>query len=244
MIRNSWNGLALVIGAGGIGRALATTLSATVPELDVVLCGRALQPSEGWPVDVESPESLLALQSRLLADSRPLRLVVNATGLLHRTSSDGAGLQPEKRLKQVIPDHLLASYAINAMAPLLLAQAVEPCLARSRPFHFASLSARVGSIGDNKSGGWYAYRGAKAAQNMYLRCLSIEWARRFPLSTVLLLHPGTTDTALSRPFQDFVPPQSLFSPERAARYLVDVLLAQGPQETGSFLAWDGQPIVW
>ena len=135
-------------------------------------------------------------------------------------------------------------FAINAAGPLLLAKAIEPALKRDRPFHFASLSARVGSIGDNKTGGWYAYRGAKAAQNMYLRSLSVEWARRFPLATVTMLHPGTTDTALSKPFQDFVPPDRLFSPQKAAALLLDVLLEQTAGDSGRFLAWDGQEIPW
>jgi NAD(P)-dependent dehydrogenase (short-subunit alcohol dehydrogenase family) len=121
---------------------------------------------------------------------------------------------------------------------------VEPCLLRDHPFHFASLSARVGSITDNRSGGWYAYRGAKAAQNMYLRSLSLEWARRFPSACVTLLHPGTTDTALSRPFQTFVAADRLFSPERAAVQLLDVLSQQTPEQSGAFLAWDGQSIPW
>ena len=102
----------------------------------------------------------------------------------------------------------------------------------------------MGSIGDNRSGGWYAYRAAKAAQNQLLRCLSIEWARRWPKATVTLLHPGTTDTELSKPFQSFVPAEQLFSPQRAAEQLVAVLLEQTPEQTGAFLAWDGQSIDW
>ena len=117
-------------------------------------------------------------------------------------------------------------------------------LQRETHFHYASLSARVGSIGDNRSGGWYAYRAAKAAQNQLLRCLSIEWARRWPKATVTLLHPGTTDTDLSKPFQSFVPPEKLFSCERAAEQLVDVLLTQTPAQSGDFVAWDGQSIAW
>ena len=241
---DGWTGRALVVGAGGIGRALAQALPSALPRLEVVLCGRSLQPSEGWCVDLESTQSLDHLRTRLSDDPLPLRLVINATGLLHRSSGMGLSMQPEKRLQQVSVEALEASFSINAMAPLRLAQAVEPCLDRSLPFHFASLSARVGSIGDNRSGGWYAYRGAKAAQNMYLRCLSLEWGRRFPLATVLLLHPGTTDTALSKPFQGFVPAQSLFTPERAAQQLIQVLAAQGPNQSGSFLAWDGQSIPW
>jgi len=241
---SSWQGLALVVGAGGLGRALAACLAERYPTLDVVLCGRSLDPHLGWHLDLESSGSLEALQKRLRCDPRPLRLVINASGLLHRSDREGPTVMPEKRLQQVKAEALQASLAINAMAPLLLAQCIEPVLDRSLPFHFASLSARVGSIGDNRSGGWYSYRGAKAAQNMYLKCLSIEWARRYPQATVLMLHPGTTDTALSKPFQGFVKPEALFSPQRAAGQLVDVLVNQGPMQTGSFLAWDGQPIPW
>ena len=139
-----------------------------------MLCGRSLASADDWWVDLESPESLDALSQRLLEDPQPLRLVINATGRLH-----GVSLSPEKRLQQVCADHLMESFAINAAGPLLLAKAIEPALRRDNLFHFASLSARVGSIGDNRTGGWYAYRGAKAAQNMYLRSLSVEWARRF-----------------------------------------------------------------
>ena len=115
---------------------------------------------------------------------------------------------------------------------------------RERPCHFASLSARVGSIGDNRLGGWYAYRAAKAAQNQLLSTLALEWRRRRPLTSVTLLHPGTTATPLSAPFRGGVPAESLFSPERAAEQLLDVLEAQRPERSGAFLAWDGSPIPW
>ena len=238
--RLAWIGRALIVGRGGLGQALAEELQRRQPALEVMLCGRSLGSGhDEWLVDLESPESLEVLSQRLLEDPQPLRLVINATGRLH-----GASLTPEKRLQQVCADHLMESFAINAAGPLLLAKAVEPVLSRDLPFHFASLSARVGSIGDNKSGGWYAYRGSKAAQNMFLRSLSVEWARRFPLATVTMLHPGTTDTALSKPFQQFVPPDRLFSPQKAASLLLDVLLQQTAAESGRFLAWDGQEIPW
>ena len=236
----AWIGRALIVGRGGLGQALAEELQRRQPALEVMLCGRSLGSGQDeWLVDLESPESLEVLSQRLQEDPQPLRLVMNATGRLH-----GASLTPEKRLQQVCADHLMESFAINAAGPLLLAKAVEPVLSRDLPFHFASLSARVGSIGDNKSGGWYAYRGSKAAQNMFLRSLSVEWARRFPLATVTMLHPGTTDTALSKPFQQFVPPDRLFSPQKAASLLLDVLLQQTAAESGRFLAWDGQEIPW
>ena len=143
MAHSSWHGLALVVGAGGIGRALAACLAERYPTLDVVLCGRSLEPHLGWQVDLESPDSLNALQERLRCDPRPLRLVINASGLLHRSAAKGPTVMPEKRLQQVKAEALQASLAINAMAPLLLAQCLEPLLDRSLPFHFASLSARV-----------------------------------------------------------------------------------------------------
>jgi NAD(P)-dependent dehydrogenase (short-subunit alcohol dehydrogenase family) len=102
----------------------------------------------------------------------------------------------------------------------------------------------VGSIGDNQLGGWYAYRAAKAAQNQLLRTLALEWRRRRPQGCVSLLHPGTTATALSAPFQAGVPPGRLFSPERSAGQLLDVLESLGAEQTGHFWAWDGQPIPW
>ena len=234
-----WQGRALVVGGGGIGRAVRQHLVERCPDLHVALATRCPANDDEWPLDLESDDSLSALTERLCDASQPLRLVFNATGRLH-----GPSIQPEKRLQQVQSSALVESFRINAAGPLLLAKAVEPALDRSQPFHFASLSARVGSIGDNRTGGWYAYRSAKAAQNMMLRCLSLEWVRRFPLATVTLLHPGTTDTDLSKPFQSFVPKEQLFSPERAAGHLIDVLLAQTPEHTGRFLAWDGQLIPW
>jgi NAD(P)-dependent dehydrogenase (short-subunit alcohol dehydrogenase family) len=139
---------------------------------------------------------------------------------------------------------LRRSFAVNAWGPLLLARAVEAALPREEPCHLASLSARVGSIGDNRLGGWYAYRAAKAAQNQLLRTLALEWRRRLPLACVTLLHPGTTATALSGPFRSSVPASRLFTPKRAATHLLDVLEGQTPETSGSFLAWDGQTVPW
>ena len=235
----SWTGTALVVGAGGIGSAVAQELSQRYSELTVLTCGRQGPPVQDLQVDLEDDASLDRFMGALQARGEHLRLLFNCSGRLH-----GPELQPEKRLKQVNRRQLEQQFAINAIAPVLLARAVEPLLKRDQPFHFASLSARVGSIGDNRSGGWYGYRAAKAAQNQLLRCLSLEWSRRWPQTTVTLLHPGTTDTELSKPFQSFVPAEKLFSPQRAAGHLIDVLLRQTPETTGRFLAWDGQEIVW
>ena len=136
------------------------------------------------------------------------------------------------------------AFGVNAFAPILLAKAVAPAFRHGQPCWFASLSARVGSIGDNHLGGWYGYRAAKAAQNQLLRTLAVEWKRRLPQVCVSLLHPGTTATELSAPFRSAVPAEKLFSPERAAGHLLDVLAQQKAHHSGSFLAWDGTVIPW
>jgi NAD(P)-dependent dehydrogenase (short-subunit alcohol dehydrogenase family) len=233
---SSWHGHALVVGAGGIGQALAEGLANRCPHLAVQTAG----PQRGaWRLDLTDDGSLEALAQQARQRLLPLRVVICAAGLLH-----DAALQPEKRLGQVTRDALGRSFNVNAFGPLLLARALEPLLPRDQPFHFASLSARVGSIGDNRSGGWYSYRAAKAAQNQLLRTLALEWRRRFPLGCVTLLHPGTTATELSAPFRGSVPPDSLFSPQRAAGHLLDRLEQQKPMASGAFLAWDGQTIPW
>ena len=236
---NNWNGLALVVGTGGIGQAISERLQQRFPDLTLVTAGRKGGTRHQVQLDLESDADLGLLAPALQQFGKPLRLVFNCSGRLH-----GPGLKPEKRLTQVTREALAEQFSINAFAPVLLAKAVEPLFERDRPVHFASLSARVGSISDNRTGGWYAYRAAKSAQNQLLKTLSVEWSRRWPNATVTLLHPGTTDTALSKPFQSFVPPEKLFSPERAADQLLTVLSTQTPQQSGSFLAWDGQPIDW
>lgn len=225
-----------MVGPGGIGQALLHALPERAPHLRLWSAGRD---RGDLRVDLEDPESLEAFGTRVARDLAPLRLVICAAGLLH-----GEGLQPEKRLTQVSAEALRRSFAVNAWGPLLLAKAIEPALPRQEPTHLASLSARVGSIGDNRLGGWYAYRGAKAAQNQLLRTLALEWRRRLPLACVTLLHPGTTATALSEPFRGSVAPDRLFPPERAAAHLLDVLEGQTPETSGAFLAWDGQTIPW
>ena len=173
------------------------------------------------------------------ASGGALHLVVNCAGILH-----GAGLRPEKSLATLQRDALAQVFALNAFAPVLLAKALLQLLGPGAPRVFASLSARVGSISDNRLGGWYAYRASKAAQNQLLRTLAIEWRRTHPHATCVLLHPGTVDTPLSRPFQANVPPAALSTPGHAARRLLDVIAGLTPADSGRFIAWDGSPVPW
>jgi len=134
------------------------------------------------------------------------------------------------------------SYRINAIGPALVAKHFLPLLTRERKAMFAALSARVGSIEDNQLGGWHAYRASKAALNMLLKTLSIELARQNPTAICVGLHPGTVDTRLSGPFQRGVPEGKLFSPQKSARHLLNVLDTLSPEQSGQIFAWDGQRI--
>ena len=126
----------------------------------------------------------------------------------------------------------------------MIAKSIEKFIRPELPFSYASLSARVGSIGDNRLGGWYSYRASKAAQNQFLKTLSIEWRRKFPLSIVSILHPGTCDTKLSKPFQSAVPKGKLFTPAKSTEYLINIISSQKPADSGKFLAWDSSVIPW
>jgi NAD(P)-dependent dehydrogenase (short-subunit alcohol dehydrogenase family) len=192
-------------------------------------------------LDAADETQVEAAAREVAAETDRLHLVVNAAGVLHDATE---GLAPEKRLADVRADGLAASFAVNAFGPLLVAKHFERLLAHRERAVFASISARVGSIGDNRLGGWYAYRGAKAAQNMFTKTLSVEWARSRRNVICVALHPGTTDTDLSRPFQANVPPEKLFTAERTVRQLLGVIDGLVPGDTGRFLAWDGSEIPW
>jgi NAD(P)-dependent dehydrogenase (short-subunit alcohol dehydrogenase family) len=204
-------------------------LAASEPRLQVV------------PLDVTDEASIAAASATVASATDRLHLILNCAGLLH---GGATSLAPEKRLADVRPEALAASFAVNAFAPLLVARHFERLLAHRERAVFASISARVGSIGDNRLGGWYAYRGAKAAQNMFTKTLAIEWARTRRNVACVALHPGTTDTGLSRPFQANVAPDKLFSPERTVRQLLEVIDRLAPADTGRFYAWDGSEIPW
>jgi NAD(P)-dependent dehydrogenase (short-subunit alcohol dehydrogenase family) len=192
-------------------------------------------------LDASDEDSIARAADTVAGVTDRLHLVVNCAGLLH---GGPQALAPEKRLMDVRADALAASFAVNAFGPLLVAKHFERLLAHRERAVFASISARVGSIGENRLGGWYAYRGAKAAQNMFTRTLAIEWARSRRNVVCVALHPGTTDTDLSRPFQANVPPGKLFGTERTVQQLLAVVDRLTPADTGRFLAWDGSEIPW
>ena len=137
---------------------------------------------------------------------------------------------------------LLRDYRINAVGPALVAKHFIPLLARDRRAVFTALSARVGSIGDNRLGGWHSYRASKAALNMLLRNLAVELGRTHPQAVVAGLHPGTVDTGLSAPFQKGVKPEKLFTADHSAERLLAVVDGLTPADSGGVFAWDAARI--
>ena len=234
---------AVVIGAnGGIGSALLNTLGSDFGHWQVQAGGRT--PPERLPnnarylnIDV-SDESSIRNAAAISASPNGFDLVIVATGMLH----DGEDHMPEKSWRDIDPEMFARSFAINCTAPALVAKQFLPLMARNRRSVFAVLGARVGSISDNRLGGWYAYRASKAALSMVIRTLAIELQRSNPQALCIGLHPGTVDTRLSEPFQSRVPTDKLFTPEYAARRLLDVISEAEPTDSGSVLAWDGQTV--
>ena len=236
---------ALVVGAsGGIGSALIEQLLSSPQVGQVIAVSR--KPSQiansrltHLTLDVSHEQDRLELKKELAA--QPIHLFFNAVGFLHDESQQ---LLPEKRLDQLCIENLLHTMNINAFTPILLLAALQDSFKGTHPTVIASLSARVGSIKDNQLGGWYSYRASKAAHNMLLKTVSIELKRLNKQSTVLCLHPGTTDTALSKPFQARVPNEMLFTPAFVADQLLTVISQRTPDDSGSFWDWNGQPIEW
>lgn len=222
---------AVVIGAsGGIGAAIAARLEASGRFAVVHALSRS-----GTGFDLED-EATIAAAAASIADGPAPTLVFIATGVLHH------GFEPERSWRALDAAHLLRDYRINAVGPALVAKHFLPLLPRDRRAVFAALSARVGSIGDNRLGGWHSYRASKAALNMLLRNLAVELGRTHPLAVVAGLHPGTVDTGLSAPFQKGVKPEKLFTADHSAEKLLAVLDALTPEDTGSVFAWDGQRV--
>ena len=153
-------------------------------------------------------------------------------------------MQPEKSLRHIQSKNLVTYFQVNTIGAVLWAKYLLPLLRKSERAVFAAVSAKVGSIGDNGLGGWYGYRASKSALNMLLKNVAIEWRRVAPKVIVTLLHPGTTDTDLSKPFQKNVPEGKLFPPEKTVNLLRAVIAKLTPEDTGEFFSWNGDRLPW
>jgi len=234
--------VAIIGASGGIGSALVE-LAAQQPNIS------SIHAFSRAPCSIVSPkvvhaeldvtdENAVRRGAELAASDGLLDIVVVATGMLW----SGEELRPEKNMRELDIAKFSQVFAVNAFGPAMVAKHFLPILRKDTKTVFSALSARVGSIGDNRLGGWYAYRASKAALNMLLKTLAIEHARLWRQSIVIGLHPGTVDTALSRPYSERTAPEKLFSPELSAGHLLQVIDAVGTKDSGSVFAWDGEQI--
>lgn len=218
---------ALIIGAsGGIGMAISAALTARGVQVTTVSRSR-----DGFDVTDD-----ICVRTHLSALDGPFDLIFVATGALE---IDGA--EPEKSLKALEPAALMDQFALNAMGPALVLKHAAQLLPRDRRAVFAVLSARVGSIGDNRLGGWYAYRAAKAALNQLIRCAAIELGRSHKQLSVVALHPGTVQTEFTRKYLGRHPS---VPPAEAAGNLLRVIDDLSPKDTGRFFDWAGKEVAW
>lgn len=247
----------IIGGTGGIGQAMVQQLvTATANEQDdnnriqvFATYHRSVPDFEAdnlyWlQMDVSDESSIKQAADDIKQQSTHLDWVINCVGLLHTES-----VQPEKALRQVETGFFLQNMQINALAGLLIAKHIRPLLAKAersadKPAIFATISARVGSISDNQLGGWYSYRMSKAALNMGMKNLSIEWARSLKDVCIVVMQPGTVNTQLSAPFQGNVADGQLFSPAYSAECLLEVLSGMSADKSGSFVDWAGESIPW
>lgn len=182
-------------------------------------------------------EASIADAAAEVASRGPVGLAINAVGLLH---SDH--LQPEKSWRSLNAQALTRLFSVNAVGPALLMKHFLPLLTKGRRAVFATLSAKVGSIGDNSLGGWYGYRASKAALNQFVRTASIELARKNPNAICVAVHPGTVETALSQPFAKTG--SSVQSPAEAASQILATLSEFTPQHNGGFFDRFGSTLPW
>jgi NAD(P)-dependent dehydrogenase (short-subunit alcohol dehydrogenase family) len=252
-------GNALVIGASrGIGLAFVQQLLA-IPTIDHVYaaCRQPEQatelqalatdgrpPTVGHrltilPIDTTDETQVESAIAQIKTTTDRLHFVINCVGVLH----DG-DFQPEKGLRQIDADRLLKYFQVNSISAILLAKHLQPLFKHDALSLFATISAKVGSIGDNAIGGWYGYRASKAALNMLMKTTAIEYKRGCPNNIIALFHPGTTDTGLSKPFQRNVPPEKLFTPAQTVNYLLTVIDGLTPQDSGEFFSWNGDRLPW
>lgn len=242
---------ALVLGAGGgLGQAIVARLL-TDPSIDKIIAVSRNSQTEDlsghwissnrllWIQSDYSEQSMADVMAQLAPHAGTLSRVCICHGVLHSDS-----IWPEKRLEDISADALHEIFHANTVIPSLWLKLLHRVLAGKRRCVVAALSARVGSIGDNRMGGWYAYRTSKSALNMMLKTLAVEYARRAKNVKLISFHPGTTDTPLSKPFQASVRKENLFSTAFVADRLVGIMDRAEVDGQLSYLDWDGKPIAW
>ncbi len=221
--------VSIVFGAsGGIGAAFCAALGP-----DCIGFSRAGDP----PVDLTDEASIVKAAAHVAAHQAPPTLIMDATGFLH-----GHGFMPEKTFGALDPAHMALSYQLNAIGPALLMKHFLPLLPRGEPAVFVTLSAKVGSIGDNQVGGWYSYRAAKAALNQLVHTAAIELRVKRPQAVCVAMHPGTVASDLSAPFAKTG--LNVRPPEEAVADMLAVIRRLTPADSGGFFSYDGSVLPW
>lgn len=228
----------LLLGAsGGIGGAILKQLQKEWPQaqIDCLLRGTSQLEEQGLRVLKVNSFSEEEMQ-RVLADSSPYQLIINTIGYLE---NDLGG--PEKSVRDLNREKLLAYFDVNSLITPILAKVLRTKL--QGPYAFVTLSAMVGSIGENELGGWYGYRASKAALNMFIKNLAVEFGRTNKQSLFLAIHPGTTQTKLSEKYNTRVT-HKIHTSEEAAANILEIIFETPFEQTGSFLNWDKRTIAW
>lgn len=190
-----------------------------------------------FPLDITEEEQIAQFSQHL--GKMSIHWLINCVGILYVEEKP-----PEKSLRHLQSEQLQRYFAVNSIGPVLLAKHFLAHFRHGQAGVFATISAKVGSIGDNQLGGWYGYRASKAALNMFLKTTAIEYGRVAPATAVVMLHPGTTATQLSLPFQKNVLPEKLFSVDRTVHQLMAILLNVKPGDSGNFYNWDASLLPW
>jgi NAD(P)-dependent dehydrogenase (short-subunit alcohol dehydrogenase family) len=242
---------ALIVGAGqGIGLGFVCQLLARNDLSHIYATYRQLESATELltitdrrlhciQMDITDESQIATMIQQIQLETAKLHYIINCVGVLHEGE-----MQPEKSLRQINAEQLLRYFQVNSIGAMLLFKQIQPLLKHEDRSIVATISAKVGSIGDNQSGGWYGYRASKAALNMFIKTTSIEYKRTCPQTIVVALHPGTTDTKLSLPFQRNVPPEKLFSVDRTVSQLLKVIDGLESSDSGEFFSWDGSKLPW
>ncbi len=233
------------IGLGFVNQVLARTdlerVYATYRRPESATELLAIQDSrlQCFQMDITIEAQIATVIQQIQLQTTNLDYVINCVGVLHEGE-----MQPEKSLRSINSDQLLRYFQVNSVGAMLIFKQVQPLLKHQNRSILATISAKVGSIGDNQIGGWYGYRASKSALNMFMHTAAIEYKRTCPQAILVALHPGTTDTQLSLPFQRNVPPEKLFSVDRTVSQLLAVIDRLEASNSGEFLSWDGSQLPW
>lgn len=231
----------IIGGSGGIGTALIDLFITSYPEAFIYATYQTTPPSIKNPqvswfkIDISSEQEIISLANHI----SNLDILINAAGALHQPNH-----KPEKSVNAFSPDFFQHNLNTNVFPTIYLAKHFSKHLKSKNNAYFISISARIGSIEDNRIGGWISYRCSKAALNMAIKTVSIEWKYKLPNCCVFAFHPGTTDTNLSKPFQKSIPPQKIFTPHYVASCLLEILNSTTSEDSGKFFSYDGTEIPW